>query len=293
MAMAQQQARNAVVTGAGGGLGAAFARALAARGDRVLVNNRSHADRPSSAAAVAAQIVAAGGTAQAETSAVDAAGAAETIVGAALDAFGGLDTLVLNAGISGPAAKLPGQALDDFRAVMEINLFANVALVNAALPHLLASAAGRIVFVSSSAGLHGVRGRAPYSASKGALNAFAMALAAEQARGPLRVNVLSPYADTAMTRTTDAAGDPRLSPEKVVPVLLALTDPVCAATGRIVIAGAGSARLAAAMESATFAARNTGDVAALLEQEPLPGPRRYPHAEAAFADFYGDVEAGG
>jgi 3-hydroxyacyl-CoA dehydrogenase/3a,7a,12a-trihydroxy-5b-cholest-24-enoyl-CoA hydratase len=288
-----QQARAAVVTGAGGGLGAAFARALAQRGEAVLVNNRSHPGRASSAEAVAQAIGAAGGTAVAECSAVDAPGAAEAIVSAALAAFGRLDTLVLNAGISGPAAKLPGQALDDFRAVMEINLFANVALVNAALPHLLAGPAGRIVFISSSAGLHGVRGRAPYSASKGALNAYAMALAAEQARGSLRVNVLSPYADTAMTRTTDAAGDPRLAPEQVVPALLALTDPACMATGRIVIAGAGSARLAAAMESATFPARNAADLAALLAQEPLPGPRRYPHAEAAFADFFGDVEAGG
>lgn len=293
MTQAAAQARTAVVTGAGGGLGAAFARALAARGERVLVNNRSHADRPSSAHAVAEAITAAGGVAMAETSAVDAGGAAEAIVGAALDAFGGIDTLVLNAGISGPAAKLPGQAMADWRSVMEINLFANVALVSAALPHLLASPAGRIVFVSSSAGLHGVRGRAPYSASKGALNAFAMALAAEQARGSLRVNVLSPYADTAMTRTTDAAGDPRLSPEKVVPALLALTDPACMANGRIVIAGAGSARLAAAMESATFSARSGADMAVLLGQDPLPGPRRYPHAEAAFADFFGDVEAGG
>lgn len=286
-------ARVAVVTGAGGGLGAAFARGLAARGDRVVVNNRSHADRPSSAHAVAEAIHAAGGVAVAEGSAVDEGGAAEAIVGAALAAFGRLDTLVLNAGISGPAAKLPGQALEHFRAVMEINLFANVALVNAALPHLLAGPAGRIVFVSSSAGLHGVRGRAPYSASKGALNAFAMALAAEQARGPLRVNVLSPYADTAMTRTTDAAGDPRLAPDKVVPALLALTDPACESNGRIVIAGAGCARLAAPMESATFPARNAADMAMLLGQEPMPGPRRYAHAEAAFADFFGEVEAGG
>ena len=153
MSGANTQAANqrvTLVTGAGNGLGEAFAYACARRGDAVIANNRVHADRPSSAAALADALRAEGYSAGVDEHSVDADGAAEAIVANALDQFGRLDGIILNAGISGPAARVADSDLSDLRAVMEINFFANAALVQAALPHLEQSPAGRIVLIASS-----------------------------------------------------------------------------------------------------------------------------------------------
>lgn len=283
--------RAAIVTGAGNGLGAAFAHALGDAGTAVLVNNRKHADRPHSAVAVAAAINDRGGTAVADGHAVEAAEAAEAMVAAALDAFGRLDILVLNAGISGPAVKLGygDTALDQ---VMAINFFAAAALVEAALQRLIESPSGRIVFVSSTGGLHGVRGRAAYAASKGATIAWALSLADELRSTRVRVNVIAPYAATNMTARPDRPPDPRTAPENVAPVLAWLCAPANDRTGEIWVAGAGHIRAARAMESATAAIDVTLD-ATSQQLAGMPGPRSYTGGEAAFADFYADVTRAG
>jgi 3-hydroxyacyl-CoA dehydrogenase/3a,7a,12a-trihydroxy-5b-cholest-24-enoyl-CoA hydratase len=277
--------RVAVVTGAGNGLGAAFAEALG-RSHRVVVNNRRHDDRPHSAVAVVQRIEAAGGTAIAEGSAVDRDGAPEAIVTAALNAFGRLDTFVLNAGISGPAIKV-GEGDTALAEVMAINFFANVALVEAALPALRESPAGRIVFVSSTGGLHGVRGRAAYSASKGAVNGWALSLADELRRTAVKVNVIAPYAATNMTARPDRVPDERLSPEGATDALVALCSPEWSRTGDIWVAGAGHVRPARALEGPV------ASVATLHEQaDILAGFQRgtgFAGGEAAFADFYARV----
>ena len=101
MSGANTQAANqrvTLVTGAGNGLGEAFAYACARRGDAVIANNRVHADRPSSAAALADALRAEGYSAGVDEHSVDADGAAEAIVANALDQFGRLDGIILNAG---------------------------------------------------------------------------------------------------------------------------------------------------------------------------------------------------
>lgn len=132
---------------------------------------------------------------------------------------------------------------------MEINLFANVALVQAALPHLKASPSPRVLFVASSAGLYGIRGRAPYAASKGALIALALSLADEERRHGLGVNVIAPYAATQMT---EGVGPPELnallSPRAAAPMAVWLTSPECAETGHVWIAGGGWFRRAQVQE---------------------------------------------
>ena len=273
--------RVAIVTGAGNGLGAAFARALAAEGTTVVVNNRRHPDRPFPAEAVVEGIRAAGGRATADDHAVDASGAAEAIVANALDRHERLDALILNAGISGPAMKI-GAGDTALAEVMAINFFANAGLVEAALPAIRSATAGRIVFVSSTGGLHGVRGRAAYSASKGALNGYALSLADELRHTTTRVNIIAPYAATKMTAQPGRDADPALEPTGAAAMLVWLASAVCRRTGEIWVAGAGHVRAAQAMESA--GARF--DPGVLDRLAAMPDARGYPGGEAAFADFY-------
>ncbi|WP_416908084.1 MAG: SDR family NAD(P)-dependent oxidoreductase [Polymorphobacter sp.] len=276
MSEAEAKQRVALVTGAGKGLGAAFARALAADGLAVMVNNRQREEAADSAAETVAAIEAAGGRAAADRHDVCAAGAAGAMVAATVAAFGGLDVLVLNAGITGPVAK--ADALDEavLREVMETNFFANTALVRAALPQLRARRAARIVFISSTAGLHGLKGRPAYAASKGALNGYALSLADELRRDGIGVNVLMPYAATPMTAgTADGLAD-LLAPEAVGPALSWLAGVDCDVTGEIWVAGGGVFRRASAVESPSIPLGGHADFGA---------GRRFRGAEAAFADL--------
>lgn len=273
--------RVAIVTGAGNGLGAAFATAIAADGAAVVVNNRKHPDRPFSAQATADAITAAGGTAITDAHPVDAPDSPAKIIATALDAWGRLDALILNAGISGPAIKV-GDGDTALAQVMAINFFANAALVEAALPALLRSPSGRIVFVSSTGGLHGVRGRSAYAASKGALNGYALSLADELKRSGIRVNVIAPYAQTNMTARPDREADPRMGPDGAAAMCAWLASDACDRSGEIWVAGGGHVRAARSMESATA----RFDPATLAATAAMPEPRFYPGGEVAFADFY-------
>lgn len=280
MSEAAPDVRVALITGAGKGLGAAFARALAADGMAAMVNNRQREGASDSAAAVVGDIIAAGGVAAANRHDVTASDAAPAMVADTIAAFGRLDVLVLNAGITGPIAKVG--ALDEatLRGVMETNFFANAALVSAALPHLRGRAGARIVFVSSTAGLHGLKGRPAYAASKGALNGYALSLADELRRDGIGVNVLMPYAATPMTAGTADGMATLLAPEAVCPALLWLAGADCCVTGEIWVAGGGQFRRAAAVE--------TGGVA-LGDAVDFGAGRMFRGAEAAFADLLREV----
>ncbi len=281
--------RIALVTGAGKVLGAAFARGLAADGNAVVVNNRSHDGQPSSAKHIADSLIAKGFIASHDDHAVDGKGAAEAIIGPVVETCGGVDILVLNAGITGPAAKVGTMTDADIRAVMEINFHANTALVDAALPHIMASPAGRIVFVASSAGLYGVRGRASYAASKGALIAYARTLADELARTAVRVNILAPYAATSMTAAQGEELNEVLHADKAAAAAVWLSRPECQRTGEIWIAGGDYFCRAAATESIGGGAPNaTADwFGENVEQlSAMENGREHPGAEAAFADFF-------
>lgn len=285
--------RVAIVTGAGKGLGAAFACALAADGLSVLVNNRQRLGMSDSAAETVAEIEADGGTAAADLHDITAPGAAEAMVVSAVAASGGIDVLVLNAGITGPIAKVG--ALDEatLRKVLETNFFAQAALVTAALPHLRSRPGGRIIFISSTAGLHGLKGRPAYAASKGALNGYALSLADELRRDGIGVNILMPYAATPMTAGTADAAAGLLAPIRTCAALRWLASPACTATGQIWVAGGGQFRRAISVES-----RGLGDTEATPEWladhadvlADLTGARSYTGAEAAFADLFADAK---
>ena len=278
--------RVTLVTGAGKGLGRAFALACAARGDRVIVNNRNRPGAPDSAAQVAAEIAARGGEAVAERSDIRDSGAAESMVGLALETWGRLDAVVFNAGVNGAAGRFLDTPDSEFEDVLATNFTAQTRLARRALPEIRRSPAGRLVFVSSSAGLYGVGGRTPYSASKAALTAFALALAHEERRGPARVNVLAPYADTRMTAGAfEGAAAERFTPENAAAPCAWLASADCSRNGEIWVAGGGFARRAAMMEGGGAALPAEPAAADFESAAALTGPQGHPGAEAAFMTF--------
>ncbi len=289
--------RVVLVTGAGKGLGAAFARACAQRGDCVVVNNRIRDGANDDAEAVAGDIRAAGGRAVAEHSDVSDPGAADAMIACAMNSFGRLDAVIANAGISGTAARLADVAANEFEDVLAVNFLANVRLSQAALPHLITSPAGRLVLITSTGGLYGVKGRAAYAASKGALTAFGLSLADETRRHGVGVNMYAPYAATRMTQAT--AGDPRiaavLDPLHAAAPAAWLAGPACMRTGEFWLGGAGWLRRARIQESegASMACAGAVDDAAIDACARLidaqPADRAFDGGEAAFADLFARV----
>lgn len=281
--------RVVIITGAGKGLGAAFARRIAADGAKVVVNNRIRQGHADSAGKIVAEIKAAGGDAVVDHCDVADAGASHTLVECALSAFGRIDAVVFNAGVNGDAARFAEMPEDAFDTVLKINFAAPVSLARAVWPHLTAGGAGRMLFISSSAGLYGVRGRAPYAASKGAINAFAATLAHEGRRAGIGVNMLMPYAFTQMTADIgeeDVAA--RLAPEKVAPLASWLVSKDCNGVGEFWVAGGGYVRKARILETTgamfsgdidSFLHANEGALDAVTQEQPFAG------AEAAFGDL--------
>jgi NAD(P)-dependent dehydrogenase (short-subunit alcohol dehydrogenase family) len=286
--------RAAIVTGGGKGLGAAFVDAISSEGMAVLVNNRVRPGAEDSAEKVSEHVRSCGGVAAAERSDVADPAAPAAIVAAAVEHFGRLDALVLNAGVSGNARKVGELDSKDLRMVMETNFFAAVALVEAALPHLHRAGHGRILFISSTAGLHGIRGRSPYAASKGALTAFALSLAEEVRSAGIGVNILCPYAATAMTSREGEAIDPRLHPDNAAAMAAYLVSSDCTDTGEIFIAGGRRYRRARTVESPCFTAPDNSlewisHNVELLKS--MHGAREYRGADRAFRDFHLGLDA--
>jgi len=212
----------AIVTGAGKGIGRAYAETLAARGAKVVVNNRKHVGETSSSAdEVAAAIRAAGGEATANYDAVDQDGAGERMVAQALRDFGGLHILMCNAGV-GPRGMLHKQDEALVRSTVDVNVFGSIEPVRAAMPHLRAQKYGRILLTTSGAGLGGSIGFAVYGATKAAMHGLAASATLEAERAGILINVISPGAFTNMTRwTVEALGmdpDERAAEMPVQPV---------------------------------------------------------------------------
>ena len=189
--------RSALVTGAAGGIGSAVAAALARAGAAVLVTDLDG----SAAAAVATKIRADGG--KAEGLALDvcdrnAADAAAEAAAALTD--GTLHILVNNAGITAPAmfGKLQEES---FRRIIDIHLMGAFHCAQAALAYLPDDGTGRIINVTSSAGITGTLGQVNYSAAKASIIGLTKSLARELARRQITVNALAPLAATPMTET--------------------------------------------------------------------------------------------
>jgi NAD(P)-dependent dehydrogenase (short-subunit alcohol dehydrogenase family) len=198
--MADLNGKVAVVTGAGRGLGLAYAAALAGAGAAVLVNDAD----PDAAADAAAQVTAAGGTAQAHPAAVGPAAAAEGLVAAAVGAFGRLDILVTNAGILRDRV-LWKMSDEDFDAVIDVHLRGTFTCARAAVRHMRErGGGGRLILVGSPAGQRGNFGQTNYAAAKAGIAAMVRTWSMECAKAGITVNGVIPVAATAMTATIPA-----------------------------------------------------------------------------------------
>ncbi len=281
--------RVALVTGAGKGLGRAYALLLARRGARVLVNNRKRepAGEKGSADRVVDEIRAAGGVAVANYENVENAEAGERMFQAALEHFGRLHIVINNAGVDQHSA-LHNTSLEEFERVFSINFFGSLHVTKAALPLLREQGYGRIVFSTSSAGLYGLHGLTAYSASKGAIIAFMRALAQECGRRGIRVNAVAPYALTPMTERQGVDTSQLHGPELVAPLVAWLASEQCTANGETFIAGSGHFGRAWAVENAGVKLPidkpiTPEDVAArIAEIRAETAPRGYPDAVASF-----------
>jgi NAD(P)-dependent dehydrogenase (short-subunit alcohol dehydrogenase family) len=279
--------RVAIITGAGKGLGRAYALHLAARGAQVLVNNRRHAgesDAQTSAAQVVASIRAQGGRALANHDDVSAEGAGQRLVQQALDGFGRLDIVIANAALA-QELSFHKASLAQLRAVIDVGLLGTLQLFHAAWPVLRAQRYGRLVATSSSAGRFGNHGLSAYAASKGAVEMLMRSLAAEGQGHNIRCNAISPYALSQMTEKHLPAPLARvLAPQAVAPMVAWLASEACSANGEVIVAGAGRYARAYGVETASLAG---SDMAAVLEQlRALPGQ---PHTSSsqAFTAFMG------
>ncbi|MBM6545428.1 SDR family oxidoreductase [Janibacter sp. YIM B02568] len=220
--------RTAIVTGAGAGLGAAAARAFAEAGANVLVTDID-AD---AAACVAREIADAGG--RAESAPLDvrsAEQAAAAVTQAAAMGDGSVHILVNNAGAIAPAmfSKMEEEA---FRRIIDIHLIGSWVCSKAVLPHLPEDGTGRIINVTSAAGLTGTIGQANYGAAKAGIVGLTKSLAKELARQKVTVNAVAPLAATAMThkvRTDEKLSSANLArvamarwaePEEIAPVFV-------------------------------------------------------------------------
>lgn len=235
----------AVVTGAGRGLGNAYARLLAERGAKVLVNNRirpGHEQLRPVAEEAAEQIGAAGGEAVADTSDIGTKAGAEGLVEHALDAFGRIDVVVNNAGVV-QFHEFADYPDDEFDLMVDIHLRGTWRINRAAWPHLAKQGYGRIVNTVSRGAFFGDPRGAAYASCKGAILGMTRALAVEGGKTGIAVNAISPTAWTPLYASAPDVDPERrkvlereFRPEQVAPVLVLLAHPSCDFTGEVVAA---------------------------------------------------------
>jgi 3-hydroxy-3-methylglutaryl CoA synthase/NAD(P)-dependent dehydrogenase (short-subunit alcohol dehydrogenase family) len=237
--------RVAIITGAGAGLGRAYALELTRRGARIVVNDLGGARDGSGAGAsapadkVVEEIKALGGEAVANYDNVATPQGGENIVQTALDAFGRVDILVNNAGILRDKSFLKMEP-ENWKAVMDVHLNGAYHVTRPAMALMKESGYGRIVMTTSAAGLYGNFGQTNYSAAKMGLVGLMNTLKLEGKKYNIKVNTVAPI---AASRLTEDVMPPELfeksKPEFVTPMVMYLCSDKCRESGAIFNSGMG------------------------------------------------------
>lgn len=237
------EGRVALVTGAGRGLGAAYARALAARGASVVVHDAGvDADGSGGDPAVADEVVvgieAAGGIAAAAHENLESEDGCRRTVELALERFGRLDVVIQNAGLL-DWAELE-EADRSWERLRRVNVDAPFHVTRAAFPAMKDQEYGRFVFTTSGRAMDVERtmpGLAAYAVGKMAHFALTIVTAAEGEPHGIRANAVAPVAATRMLRRATEPGE--LIPEQVVPGVVFLSSELCTVSGKVLEAGGG------------------------------------------------------
>jgi NAD(P)-dependent dehydrogenase (short-subunit alcohol dehydrogenase family) len=238
------EGRVAVVTGAGRGIGRAHARLLGELGASVVVNDLGGSMAGSGAdagpaAEVVDEILAAGGTAVADTSDVSQESGASTLIATAVEQFGRIDAVVNNAGII-RWASFPDADVENLDSHLAVHVGGSFHTTRAAWPHFVAQGYGRIVNTTSS-GMFGLPNNVGYATAKAAVVGMTRSLATAGAQHGIRCNLVAPAAFTRMAGTAadESPMATTMAPELVAPMVAFLAHENCPVTGEIYSAGAG------------------------------------------------------
>lgn len=235
--------RVAVITGAGRGLGRAYAQLLAERGARVVVNDigasiTGDGMDGSPAERLVNAIKGAGGEAVASTDSVTTPEGGKAIIETALDHFGRLDILIHNAG-NVRYGSLEEISYEDFKAVVDVHMMGAFNVVRPVF-HIMARAGyGRVVLTGSIGGLYGTQRVVNYGMSKASMIGLNNVIALEGAEKGIKSNIILPGAVTRMAEGVDTSFYPPMGPELVAPVVGWLAHETCSITGEMLISIAG------------------------------------------------------
>jgi NAD(P)-dependent dehydrogenase (short-subunit alcohol dehydrogenase family) len=244
--------RVAIVTGAGRNLGRAYARLLAARGAKVVVNDigvgisdtdgATPAPAMNPGLAVVEEIRAAGGEAVLNTDTIATPDGGASIVATALDTWGTVDIVINNAGVvrQGSIDEMP----DEFvQAMLQTHIAGAMNVTRPAWAVMKAKGFGRVCNVSSGAGVTGIANMAVYSAVKLGVVGLARAQAIEGAPHGIKVNVVAPFASVRGNDFGPVAWSPKLAewlhPDQVAPLAAFLVHDDCPVTGEYFTVGGG------------------------------------------------------
>ena len=231
----------AIVTGAGAGLGRAYALLLASRGAKVVVNDlgasvKGEGGNSKAADVVVEEIRKAGGVAVAN---YDSVVYGDKIVKTAVDAFGTVDIVINNAGILRDVSfmKMTDQ---DWDLIMQVHLKGSYSVTRAAWDIMRNKGYGRVINTGSSSGLYGSFGQVNYSAAKMAMHGLSQSLAKEGEKRNIRVNTICPLAASRMTETVlPKEVLENIKPEYVAPLVAFLCHESSEETGSLFEVGAG------------------------------------------------------
>jgi NAD(P)-dependent dehydrogenase (short-subunit alcohol dehydrogenase family) len=235
--------RVAVITGAGRGLGRAYALLLGSKGAKVVVNDLGSSVKGGDADAgpaeeVAAEIRAMGGEAVACVESVATPEGGKAIVQAALDRFGRLDILIHNAG-NVRYGSLKEISYEDFNSVLDVHLKGAFHVVRPAFPIMAAAGYGRIVLTSSVGGLYGNLKVVNYGVAKAGMIGLNNVIALEGEAEGIKSNIIVPGAVTRLAEGLDTSQYPKMDPDMVAPAVGWLAHESCSITGEMLVSMAG------------------------------------------------------